>query len=68
MAATFARTTFNSKNYLSYRPFYTQLVYKILYDYHRLPFGTAVDLGCGPVLSVLANVIDLVGYCDRGVE
>ena len=48
--ATFAKQTFNSKNYLSYRPAYTNLLYKILYGYHKLPFGTAVDLGCGPVL------------------
>lgn len=54
--ATFARQTFNSKNYLSYRPQYTNLLYKIIYNYHKLPFDTAVDLGCGPVvIASLAN-------------
>jgi hypothetical protein len=48
--AQFAKATFNSKNYLNYRPTYTSLLYKLLYDYHRLPYGTAVDLGCGPVV------------------
>jgi trans-aconitate methyltransferase len=52
--ATFAKQTFNSKNYLNYRPQYTKVVYKILYDYHKLPFDTAVDLGCGPVRPPLA--------------
>jgi hypothetical protein len=47
--ATFAKQTFNSKNYLNYRPQYTNVLYRILYDYHKRPFETAVDLGCGPV-------------------
>ena len=53
--ATFAKQTFNSKNYLNYRPQYTKIVYKILYDYHKLPFDTAVDLGCGPVRPPTRN-------------
>jgi hypothetical protein len=59
--ATFAKQTFNSKNYLSYRPTYTRLLYKIIYDYHKLPNDTAVDLGCGPVIILQ---ISNPGHCN----
>ena len=64
--AAFSRHTFNSKNYLSHRPTYTQLLYKIIYDYHQLPFGTAVDLGCGPVRVFFFQMLR-VGYRNRRV-
>ena len=39
---------------------YTNLLYKILYGYHKLPFDTAVDLGCGPVCPYFGNPDDRV--------
>jgi hypothetical protein len=49
--AEFAKKSFNSRNYLNYRPVYTGILYGILYGYHKLGYNVAVDLGCGPVDS-----------------
>ena len=63
--ATFAKKTFNSANYLNYRPTYTKLLYQIIYDYHKLGYETAVDLGCGPVYSSFYIALT-AGHRDRG--
>lgn len=49
MAGTFAKPTFSSASYASFRPTYPEKLYsEHLLPYHRGPRNLLIDLGCGP--------------------
>ena len=55
--ATFAKTTFDTAIYASFRPTYPRQLYDFIFKHHeRTPgarWDTAVDLGCGTGPSAL---------------